>query len=136
MATTNQATNQVDRDLATIVGGHFSPDHLGPDAYRQILDRVRANASGYAQAFTRRYITRLDPMRVADLYLPEFIRILAQHAPDTAAQLRTQLTTALAAAVPSESNDQWEQLDEEGEPDEPTRKRRRLQAQLATLRAG
>ena len=55
--------NQVDQDIAIIVGGSFSPDHIGPTAHQQIVRRVRAAPDRYLQAFERRFLrSGVDPL--------------------------------------------------------------------------
>jgi hypothetical protein len=128
--------NQVDQDIAIIVGGSFSPDHIGPTKYQQIVRRVRAAPERYLQAFERRFLRPgVDPLTLADLYLPEFLQLLADRAQQQVQALRARLATVYSSAIPSGAREDWEALDDEGEPDEPTRKRRRLEQHLATLGA-
>ena len=55
--------NQVDQDIAIIVGGSFSADHIGPTAYKQIVGRVRAAPDKYLQAFEKRFLRPgVDPL--------------------------------------------------------------------------
>ena len=52
-----------------------------------------------------------------------------------AAGAGTRLAAAYSSGIPGGAREDWEALDDEGEPDEPTRKRRRLEQHLATLGA-
>jgi hypothetical protein len=128
--------NQVDQDIAIIVGGSFSPDHIGPTAHQQIVRRVRAAPDQYLQAFERRFLrSGVDPLDLADLYLPVFLQLLADRAPQQTHALGARLAAVYSSAIPRGAREDWEALDGEGEPDEPTRKRRRLEQHLATLGA-
>jgi len=128
--------NQVDQDIAIIVGGSFSPDHIGPTAHQQIVRRVRAAPDRYLQAFERRFLrSGVDPLDLADLYLPAFLQLLADRAPQQIQALGARLAAVFSSAIPRGAREDWEALDGEGEPDEPTRKRRRLKEHLATLGA-
>jgi hypothetical protein len=128
--------NQVDQDIAMIVGGSFSPDHIGLTAYQQIIRRVRAAPDQYLQAFERQFLrSGVDPLDLADLYLPAFLELLADRAPQQVQALRARLTAVYSSGVPRGAREDWEAFDEAGEPDEATRKRRRLEEHLATLSA-
>lgn len=128
--------NQVDQDISVIVGGHFSPDHIGPAAHQQIVHRVRAAPDQYLQAFERRFLRQgVNPLDLADLYLPAFLQLLADRAPQQTHAIASRLATVYSSAIPSGAREDWEVLDDEGQPDEPTRKRRRLEQHLATLGA-
>jgi hypothetical protein len=128
--------NQVDQDIAIIVGGSFSPDHIGPAAHQEIVRRVRAAPDQYVQSFERRFLhPGVDPLDLADLYLPAFLQILAERAPQQIQALATRVAAVLSSAIPRGAREDWEAFDDEGEPDEPTRKRRRLEQHLATLGA-
>ena len=128
--------NQVEQDIAIIVGGSFSPDHIGPTKYQQIVRRVRAAPDRYLQAFERQFLRPgVEPLALADLYLPEFLRLLADRAQQKVQALGARLAAVYSSAIPSGAREDWEALDDEGEPDEPTRRRRRLEQHLATLGA-
>jgi len=131
-----QPQNQIDQDIAMIVGGSFSPDHIGPAAYQQIVRRVQAAPDQYLQAFERRFLRAgVNPLDLADLYLPAFLQLLADRAPQQIRALGARLATVYSSAVPRGAREDWEAFDDEGEPDEPTRKRRRLEQHLASLGA-
>lgn len=128
--------NQVDQDIELIVGGSFDPDHIGPTAYQQIVQRVRAAPDQYLQAFERRFLRQgVDPLDLADLYLPAFLELLADRAPQQIQALGARLAAVFSSAIPRGAREDWEAFDEAGEPDEATRKRRRLEEHLATLGA-
>jgi hypothetical protein len=129
-----RTTTPIDQDIATIVGGYFSPDHLGPTAYDEIVRRVRAAPDAYLQAFEARFLgPGADPLAVADLYLPAFLQLLVDRNPAQVRAVAGRVAALLTSGIPAGRPEDWEALDDEGEPDEPTRKRRRLQEQLATL---
>lgn len=126
--------NQTDRDITAIVGGSFSPDHLGPAAYQQILRRVQASPPQYLQSFERRFLAPgVDPLTLADLYLPAFLQLLADRAPQEARALGARLATIYAGGVPAGRREDWEVFDESGDPDDTTRRRHRLEQHQATL---
>lgn len=131
-----RTTNQIDQDIATIVGGYFSPDHLGPTAYDEIVRRVRAAPDAYLQAFEARFLRPgQDPLALADLYLPALFQLLADRQPAQVRAMAGRVSALLTTGIPAGRPEDWEALDDEGEPDDTTRKRRRLQEQLTTLAA-
>ena len=71
--------NQVDQDLAIIVGGSFSPDHIGPTAHQQIVRRVRAAPDQYLQAFERRCVMiKLQPETAGNIMIQMYLRLAAR----------------------------------------------------------
>jgi|GEM_PF-2933657 hypothetical protein len=42
----------VSTDVALVIGGQFSPDHLGPEAYAAVIARVAAAPADHLQALT------------------------------------------------------------------------------------
>lgn len=131
----SRTTNQIERDIETVVGGYFDPDHIGPAAYQDVIRRVQAAPDEYLQAFERMFLRPdADPLVLADLYLPSFLELLASRSPQRVRALGTRLAAIYSRGVPAGRPEDWEALDGEGEPDEPTRKRRRLQKHLAALR--
>ncbi len=122
----------IDHDLQTIIGGQGSPDHLGPAAYQQLVQRVGANPQAYVQALERRYLTAgTRPLDLADLHLANLIPLVGAQGP----ALRSRLRAFLSAGA-GRAGEQAEDFDAEGEPTDETRRRRRLRATLSLLGPG
>jgi hypothetical protein len=123
-----------EKRVAIIVGGHFTPDALGPE-YDQIIAAVRADAREHLQAFERLYLgAELDTGRFADLHLPNLLRILAPVAPDATARLASALERRFAN-VAHEQEAEYAAATEAGETSDVARRRRRLNARYSELRA-
>ena len=50
------ADARIDADLTVIVGGMYSPPHLGPDAYAELAARVQAAPDAYLDHWAARYL--------------------------------------------------------------------------------
>lgn len=45
------ASNSIENDVLLVVGGNFTPDHLGPEAYAEVVARVRKQPEVYLSTF-------------------------------------------------------------------------------------
>jgi hypothetical protein len=82
----------IDSDLMVMVGGGFTPASLGPDAYNEILERARANANAYLDAFEERFLgPRFDAKEQSNLQLPHVLELLSDAAPERARDLAERL---------------------------------------------
>jgi hypothetical protein len=126
-------TTPAEKLVAIVVGGHFTPDALGPE-YDQILAAVRANPQEHLQAFEHLYLgPEAETARFADLHLPTLLRILAPVAPDAVAHLATALASRFSS-VAHEQEAEFAAASEATEANDVARRRRRLNARLAELR--
>lgn len=99
----------VDRDLRTIVGGQYSPDHMGPEPYEAIEDHVRREPDAFLDAWARAV---LDPAGKLDFYWPNVLERTAAARPERtrelAACLLARIDTALADP-PADRDPSWEE---------------------------
>ncbi len=102
--------SQVEHDLWLIVGGHFSPDHLGPDVVDAILERAKARPSLYLGVLMDRVLLD-DPGWLSSAHVPNVPRLLKDEAPDDArAAARALLGVhreAAAASDPAPADDEY-----------------------------
>lgn len=115
----------IDRDLDVMIGGHFSPAHLGPAAYEEMLARARASAEAYVRRLAARHSARVrvDPA-YSDLHVVAALALLRTHAPEHVAMSARQFFDAFGVLL------QQRGLDER------QRARIRQQVELARVLAG
>lgn len=80
----NQQNTQPDirDDILTMVGGHFTPASLGPQAYQEILTRARLHAKEYIEEFESLFLgPNFDVISQSSLLLPLFLKLLADVEP-------------------------------------------------------
>lgn len=83
---------QIREDIFDMVGGQFTGVSMGLDQYNEILNRARAHADPYLDLFANLFLgTNFDPMVQADLYLPLFLELLSEQAPERVKALGEQL---------------------------------------------
>jgi hypothetical protein len=76
-------TSGIRDDILTIVGGHFTPASLGPEAYQEILTRARAHAKEYIEEFESLFLgPNFDAINQSGLLLPLFLQLLADVEPE------------------------------------------------------
>ena len=99
---------RTERDVLHIIGGMFSPDHLGPDVYEQILARAKANASAYVQMLLRVVGDTPDPVWLASLHVPHLLTVLREDT-DVRAAARELLEVheVVAATPPTDRDEYW-----------------------------
>jgi hypothetical protein len=99
--TVSPQASEVEHDLRMIVGGNFSLDALGPE-YEHILQRVRAAPIAYLDAFERLFTApRIDPRVQSRLFLPSFLQLVADVAPDRVRAIASRLIGEYNAALGS-----------------------------------
>jgi hypothetical protein len=77
--------SQIESDIRTIVQGNFTPDALGPEKYDQVIKRARAQPGEYVDVFERLYLgANFDALAQSRLYLPAFLKIIADRDPERA----------------------------------------------------
>jgi len=73
------SSDQVIQDIQIIVGGNFSPDHLGPEQYQLIIDRVLARPDIYLDEFTRMYLgVNYRVTEHLDLNIPQLLIVVSK----------------------------------------------------------
>ncbi|MCA9690234.1 MAG: hypothetical protein KC636_11540 [Myxococcales bacterium] len=115
------AQSVIDADLEIMIGGAFSPDHIGPAAHQAIRERAREHADHYLDRLLALHLERVrSEPAYADLFVASTLRVLHEGAPDHAMIAARSLLVAFEAlaALPS--------LDD--------RQRTRLRPQLDALR--
>jgi AcrR family transcriptional regulator len=106
-ARTTPGDPSVDRDLRTIVGGHYSPDHLGPEPFAAIEDHVRREPDAFLDAWAR---TALDPAAHLDLYWANVLERTAAARPERTRELAACLLARFDAALahpPADRDPSW-----------------------------
>lgn len=98
----------VDEALRTIVGGHYSPDHIGPEAFEAIEDHVRREPDAFLDAWAR---AALDPAGSLDRYWPNVLSRTAAARPERTRELAACLLARFDAALahpPEDRDPSWE----------------------------
>jgi hypothetical protein len=95
MSTNNSQTgvkNSAKDDILIIVGGHFTPDALGPEVYEEIRARAQARAQEYLDVFESLFLdSGVDAATLSRLHLPAFLRLLFNAAPERVRQIAERL---------------------------------------------
>jgi hypothetical protein len=74
--------NEIQEDIQTIVGGHFTPDALSPEVYDAVAARAKAQANQYLEVFESMYLSDdFDAIAQSRLYLPSFLELVRASAP-------------------------------------------------------
>ena len=123
-----------ERRVAVIVGGHFTPDALGPE-YDEIVAAVRASPQEHLDAFEHLYLASgAGADRIADLHLPNLLRLLASVAPEATRHAAERLRE-MFAQVAHEQETEFVAATEADAANDVARRRRRLNARNDELRA-
>jgi hypothetical protein len=107
-ARTAPADPSVDHDLRTIVGGYYSSDHIGPDAFEAIEDHVRREPDAFLDAWAR---AALDPTNHLDLYWTNVLERTAAARPERTRELAACLLARYDDALahpPAGRDPSWE----------------------------
>lgn len=101
---------QVEHDLGLIIGGHFSPDHLGPDVHAAIIERARARAPLYLGVLMERVLVD-DPGWLSSMHVQNVPRLVAEVARAEARAVSERLLVtyrqAAAASDPPPADDEY-----------------------------
>jgi len=98
----------VDHDLRTIVGGHYSSDHIGPEAFEIIEDHVRREPDAFLDAWAS---VALDPTNHLDLYWTNVLARTAAARPERTRELAACLLARFDDALthpPAGRDPAWE----------------------------
>jgi hypothetical protein len=75
--------SEIEADIRTIVGGHFSPDSLSPEVYKAISARATRAAAAYLDVFDAMFLgEHFDAREQSRLFLPSFLKLVRESAPD------------------------------------------------------
>ena len=99
----------VDDDLRTIVGGYYSPDHIGPEAFEAIEDHVRREPDAFLDAWAR---AALDPTSSLDRYWSNVLERAAAARPERTRELAACLLARYDDALahpPAGRDPSWEE---------------------------
>lgn len=82
----------VQEDVLLIVGGHFTPASLGPQAYEEIRNRARSRSGEYLDAFESLFLgSKFDALLQSRLLLPTLLELLADIEPVRVRTIAEQL---------------------------------------------
>jgi hypothetical protein len=89
-----------ENDIGLMIGGNFAPDHLGPDVYAAILQRVHTDPEEYLDVFTGRFLARVTtPEALADLMPEAILGELQADAPKRVRELAVGILEACEKAI-------------------------------------
>lgn len=92
--------DQVNADVAMVVGGHFTPDSIGPDAHQDVVDRIQADPAAYLEAFESRFLgAGFDPLAQSELYPAVLLEIVEEADPDAARATADRMLRHLDGAL-------------------------------------
>ena len=84
--------SKAEEDITLIVGGHFTPDALGPDVYDAVVARAKGHADAYLDVFESMYLgPKFDAELQSRLYLPSFLQLVYTSSPDRTRQAASRL---------------------------------------------
>lgn len=86
----------VDADLHTIIGGHYSPDHIGPDAFAAIEAHVQREPDAFLDAWAH---TALDPETSVDRHWDDVLARTIAARPERTRELAACLLVRVDAAL-------------------------------------
>lgn len=102
-------STRVEDDVRTIIGGMFAADHLGPEVYQGVMDRLRARPRVYLGVLRRVVRSSPDARFLARTYAPSLVQLASKVDPvaarSAAADLLPLFQRALARAEPPSSSD-------------------------------
>lgn len=102
-------STRVEDDVRTIIGGMFAADHLGPDVYQSVIDRLRARPRVYLGVLRRVIRSSPDARFLGGTHAPHLVQLVSEVDPavarSAAADLLPLFKRALASAEPPPSSD-------------------------------
>lgn len=88
------------KDIWAIVGGHFSPDSLGPEKYEAMVARVRSRAEDYLTLLESLFLgPNFDAAMQSRLYLSSFLQLVADIEPERVHTIVAQLLKQINAVL-------------------------------------
>jgi hypothetical protein len=100
----------IEQDLRTMIGGNFTPDHLGPDVYRAILARLRERPNAYLDELVDHVVgPHPEPGWLSAVHVPAVLDLVGaiQLVKPYAKRLLPIFQAALRAATPPPANDEY-----------------------------
>lgn len=87
-------------DVSVLIGGRFSPDHLGPVRYRELLDRLVADPSAHLRTLKAMLLEHeRSPLELSELYPQALLDPLVQRGNLDASLLAMELMRRYREAV-------------------------------------
>lgn len=101
--------DEIEGDVLTMAGGHFTPAALTPEGFEAIRSRARANADAYLDVFERLFLgASFNPEWHSDVLVAVFLDHLRDVAPERvqalAAELLRRYDEALESPGPAPEN--------------------------------
>lgn len=74
---------QIEKDIWLVVGGNFTPDSIGPDAYNATIARIRSQSNDYLNVLESLFMgPNFDAQLQSNLYLPAFLSLISDLEPE------------------------------------------------------
>lgn len=87
-------------DLDLVVGGSLNVDHIGQQAYDEVVDRIRSHPQAYLAAVESRYLgADFDALLQSRSHLPRLLELLVTVDPDATRATASSLLRHLDAAL-------------------------------------
>ncbi|WP_305044241.1 hypothetical protein [Geoalkalibacter sp.] len=97
---TETASETIHSDILLVVGGNFTPDHLGPEGYAVVAARLRAAPEDYLSAFEKMFIgENFDALNLSRLHPVALLKQLAGTSPSRVRQTAERLLKQLDAVL-------------------------------------
>lgn len=94
------AGNSIENDLLLVIGGNFTPDHLGPEAYAEVVARVRKQPEVFLSAFESLALgANFDALTLSRLHPVVLFKLLVSVAPGRVRQTVERLQKQLDAVL-------------------------------------
>jgi hypothetical protein len=123
------APSDARRDVATMIGGHFGSDHLGPDVYEAVMRRARAAPEVYLGVLEG-MLLGADDEHLSRIFPSAVLDAVSAVAPDRAKDARACALSRYEAALARAKVD----ANGRDAEDPVTYRFQRLEQQVASLR--
>lgn len=89
--------SDIQKDIELVVGGSFSPDHIGPEAHQQLQNRIHAAPKRYLQTFVKMFLGTNAAQKGDGTvpYFATFLELIAKDLPQDANHVATRLIAQL-----------------------------------------
>lgn len=121
--------------ILLVVGGRFTPDTFGPDAYAAINRAVADDPDGHLDAFERLFLGPHPSRRaLTELHLPSLLQSLQQLRPQRVEALARRLSGMMASLARTQAGEaESTRNDRASRVDEIARQRRQLARRRAAI---
>ncbi len=93
-------SEEMQKDIMTVVGGDFTPDSIGPDRYNATVARIRADAGSYLGVLESLFLgANFDAAAQSELYIPAFLKMVADLQPARVRSIAQQLVKQFDAVL-------------------------------------